>query len=414
MLLPDYDNMNKRAKNYWAYVEQKIDEYNTNGKPTIALFCDSYYPAFDGVINVQTNYAHRLLGTYNVVMVAPRTKQHYVTADYLTLLCKSVFLPMVNYPYALPRWDRVFRRHLRQLRIDLVHIHGPFTMGHLGVRYARRHHLPVVGTFHTQFKKDFLRYVKLELFTRPLVRYITNCFNRCDEVWTMNDANVAILRTYGYHGPTRIVPNGTDLVPTAAHDQLVTTLNQQYGLTDQPHVMMFCGRMVTNKNIFLIADALQILTARHFSYHLFFVGDGLDLNKLKKYVTARGLAPYITFTGKVTDRTLLGAYYLRSDLLLFPSVYDTDGIVKYEAAAFGTPSLLIADSPSAVGTIDQQTAYLTVPTAEALADKIVDIFAHPDVLQKVSTAAHQHLYRHWDNIVHDVAQIYALLLTKKL
>ena len=67
--------MNQKAKEYWTHVQQKIEEYNTNGKPTIALFCESFYPSFDGVINVQTNYAQRLLKDYNVVMIAPRTKK---------------------------------------------------------------------------------------------------------------------------------------------------------------------------------------------------------------------------------------------------------------------------------------------------------------------------------------------------
>lgn len=404
--------MNQKAKQYWAQVQAKITEYNQNGKPTIALFCDSFYPSFDGVINVQTNYASRLLKYYNVVVVAPRTRREYIQKDYLCLLCKSIYWELIHYPYALPQWDRTFKQHLKKLRIDLVHIHAPFAMGHYGVKYAKRHHIPVIGTFHTQFKKDFLRYVKIDALTKPLVRYITNCFNKCDEVWTMNRANVAILREYGYKGPTRLMPNGTDLVRTAVHDQLVTTINQKHGLSDQQHVLMFCGRMVKNKNIFLIADVLKTLKDRHFPFHMIYVGDGLDLEKLKKYVAALDLQDQVTFTGKIMDRTLLGAYYLRSDLFLFPSVYDTDGLVKYEAATFGTPSLLIDGSPSAVGTIDQQTAYLTTATKDAIADKIMAIFAHPDTHTAVGTLVHQHLYRHWDHIVAAVADAYQELLSQ--
>lgn len=405
--------MNQKAKEYWAHVQEKIEEYNSNGKPTIALFCESFYPSFDGVINVQTNYAQRLLKDYNVVMIAPRTKREYIQKEYLTLLCKSVYWKMIHYPYALPQLDHTFKKHLKKLRIDLVHIHGPFPMGHYGVKYAKRHHIPVVGTFHTQFKRDFLRYVKVDAFTKPLVHHITHCFNKCDEVWTMNYANVEILHEYGFKGVARIMPNGTDMIPTKHHDVLVQQINEDYNLKDKQNVMMFCGRMVENKNIFLIADVLKILKDKNLPFHMLYVGDGLDLEKLKKYVTSHGLQDNVTFTGKIMDRALLGAFYKRSDLFLFPSVYDTDGIVKYEAAAFATPSLLIDGSPSAVGTIDNQTAYLTTTNPTDIADKIIEIFSNPDTLKQVSALAHEHLYKHWDTIVGDVASAYNQLLSTK-
>lgn len=405
--------MNQKAKEYWAHVQQKIEEYNTNGKPTIALFCESFYPSFDGVINVQTNYAQRLLKDYNVVMIAPRTKKEYIEKDYLTLLCKSIYWKMIHYPYALPGLDRTFKKYLKKLRIDLVHIHGPFPMGHYGVKYAKRHHIPVVGTFHTQFKKDFLRYVKVDTLTKPLVAYITRCFNKCNEVWTMNPANVEILHEYGYKGVARIMPNGTDLVRTKEHDNLVKQINQKHELVNKQNVMMFCGRIIENKNIFLIADVLKILKDKNFPFHMLYVGDGLDLERLKKYITSLKLQDHVTFTGKIMDRNLLGAYYLRSDLFLFPSVYDTDGLVKYEAAAFSTPSLLIDGSPSSVGTIDNQTAYLTTTNPEDIANKIIEIFSSPDTLTKVSNLAQEHLYKHWDAIVGDVATAYNQLLSTK-
>lgn len=405
--------MNKTARAYWAAAQAKIQEYNTNGKPTVALFCESFYPSFDGVINVQTNYALRLLKDFNVVIIAPRRGQHYIQKDYLTLLCRSILLPGIAYPYGVPKLDRTFRKHLKQLRIDLVHLHGPFAMGRYGARYAKRHHLPVVGTFHAQFKKDFLRYVKFEILTRPLVRRITRVFNRCDEVWTMNQANVEILQSYGYHGATRIIPNGTDLRHTAAHDALLDTVTQEYHLPAQTPILMFCGRMVANKNIFLIAEALQILCERGFNFQMLFVGDGLDLSKLKHKINATGLTDCVTFTGRVMDREKLGALYLKSDLLIFPSLYDTDGLVKYEAAAFGTPSLLVEDSPAAVGTVDGVTAYHTANTATAVADKIQEIFAQADRHAQVCANVQTKLYQHWDDIVARVAQVYREMLAAK-
>ena len=176
---------------------------------------------------------------------------------------------------------------------------------------------------------------------------------------------------------------------------------------------MFCGRIVANKNIFLIAEALKELRSRGFSFQMLFVGDGLDLTKLKRKIAAMGLTDCVTFTGKIMDREKLGALYLKSDLFIFPSLYDTDGLVKYEAAAFGTPSLLIKDSSAAVGTVDGVTAYHTTNSATAMADKIQEIFAKPDQHTQVCTNVQTKLYQHWDDVIAKVAQVYHELLAAK-
>ena len=45
-------NTEKQDKYYKNYIEEKINEFNTNGKQTILYFCDTYYPIIDGVIKV--------------------------------------------------------------------------------------------------------------------------------------------------------------------------------------------------------------------------------------------------------------------------------------------------------------------------------------------------------------------------
>ena len=66
---------------------------------------------------------------------------------------------------------------------------------------------------------------------------------------------------------------------------------------------------------------------------MLFVGGGFDLEEVKKYANELGLTDNCIFTGEVLDRELLQGYYLRSDLMLFPSNADMAPIVKEEAAA---------------------------------------------------------------------------------
>ena len=78
-----------------------------------------------------------------------------------------------------------------------------------------------------------------------------------------------------------------------------------------------------------------------------FVGKGPDQKPLKRKAEELGLMGKCIFTGPVYDRNALRAWNTRADLFLFPSTFDTNGLVVREAAACGLASLLIEGSCAA-------------------------------------------------------------------
>ena len=87
-------------------------------------------------------------------------------------------------------------------------------------------------------------------------------------------------------------------------------------------------------------------------YKAFFVGDGADRPDIEAYADEIGIKDHVIFTGAFPDREKIRAFFSRADLLLFPSTYDTSGLVVKEAAACGCASTLIAGSCAAEGVID--------------------------------------------------------------
>ena len=73
------------------------------------------------------------------------------------------------------------------------------------------------------------------------------------------------------------------------------------------------------------------------------------------------------FTGPVYDRDALRAWNTRADLFLFPSTFDTNGLVVREAAACGLASVLIEGSCAAEGITDGRNGFIIEETPEALA-----------------------------------------------
>ena len=184
-------------------------------KITIGLFIDTFFPMIDGVTMVVDNYAKRLVKYANVIVFAPEypgTKYDYSKLGYKVVTCKSLKLPILDYSLPLPNLDNKFMRELNKTKLDIVHIHSPFSIGKVGINYAKKNNIPVIGTMHSQFKQDFLRAVKFKTFANILTKVVIKQFNRCDECWAVNSEIAHIYyKDYHYKTMPRVVNNATDM-----------------------------------------------------------------------------------------------------------------------------------------------------------------------------------------------------------
>ena len=85
----------------------------------------------------------------------------------------------------------------------------------------------------------------------------------------------------------------------------------------------------------------------------------------------------------MSDRDELRAFYSRADAFLFPSTFDTNGLVVREAAACGCPSLLIAGSCAAEGIEEGVTGYLSEENASAYAKALERMLSDPEKMRQV-------------------------------
>ena len=155
----------------------------------IGLFIDTFFPMVDGVIMVVDNYARRLQKNCDVTVFAPIGRSSFddSTLPYKVVRCKSKFpLCFLDYDLPLPKIDKEFKKAIEDSKLDLVHIHSPFSIGKMGVQYAKKHNIPVVATMHSQFKKDFKKAVKLNCLTNLMLKKVMKVFNNCDECWAVN------------------------------------------------------------------------------------------------------------------------------------------------------------------------------------------------------------------------------------
>ncbi len=376
---------------------------------------DTYYPCVDGPCNVVRNYSKNLNKKGKCLLAVPKAskKSGYVDREEFEVLrCKSNPAPE-GYQLADPAGDMKFRKRLKEENFDIIHTHSPFSLGRYALRFAKRNKIPCVATLHTQYDQDFKRVLKgFKPFIDIMMSYIMKVYNKADSVWTVNTASCEVLRKYGYKGKIEIVRNGTDMKYPENATELIAKVNDAHSLHGQKNVFIFVGRIAMYKNLALMAESLKILKDRGEDFKMLIVGGGFDEKEFKKMITQKGLDDRVIFTGSIGDRELLQGYYLRSDLFLFPSTFDTSSLVPIEAAAHKLPTLLIEGSYTAENIVDGVNGYLAKETPEAYAERIMKIISNPEELQRVGEECHKSVYRSWEMVAEEAMEKYKEIISE--
>ena len=365
----------------------------------------------DGVINVVHNYAKRLVNKCDVTVYCPGFKDYDNEEDkkypYPIVRCYSLPLSRLDYSLPIPALDAKFDLSLIRGNIDIVHIHSPFTVGLMGMNYAKISKKPLIATLHSQYKQDMERNIRILPLVDVAMFGIMNIFNACDECWTVNSEIKKLYENeYGLTSPCKIRPNATEHVPVK--DKLVSDafINRKYGLSDDDIVFLFVGRINLLKNLDFLVRSLAKVKEMGVRFKMLFVGQGQDEKILSETITSLNLQNEVIMCGLVTDKSELESIYSRAKLFLFPSLYDANSLVQIEAACQGTPTVFIEGAKTAGSVTDNVNGFIAEPNEESYALKIKEILLNVELYDKVSTGAKRDLYITWDDVVDDVYNDY--------
>ncbi|HAN21486.1 MAG TPA: glycosyl transferase [Clostridiales bacterium] len=322
----------------------------------IGQFCDVYPPETDGVGMVVKSYSEELTKMQHICYyISPSTPDCIVNQDFPSFHYMSIKLAGSVYRAGVPFFDLPFRKQIKQIKFDIIHAHSPFSAGRTAIRIAKKQKIPLIGTFHSKYYDDFYIKTHSKLLSKTGVKYVLDFYNSCDEVWAVNNATGQVLHDYGFKGEIIIMPNGTN--PWHPTESDIKSVTERFGL-NQNNVFLFVGQHDWKKNIHHIIEAIKIYSVSHSDFKMVFTGKGVNEEEIKTLVRELGLNEKIIFTGHIMDRNLLMSLYARADLFVFPSLYDNAPLVIREAAAAGTPSILIKNSCASEGITHDYNGFL--------------------------------------------------------
>lgn len=380
----------------------------------VCLLNDSFPPLIDGVANAVINYANTIqheLGAATVV--TPSFPGFTDEFDFPVVRYSSVdTLKQFGYRTGYP-FSSSMLENLKESNFDIIHSHCPFASTVLGRTLREKSNAPLIMTYHTKFDEDIKRVIENPLLVSQITKWVVLNIYSCDEIWTVSKGAGENLRSIGYEGEYIVMPNGVDFPKGKADDEGTAELKAVYELNDDIPTFLFVGRLFWYKGLKLIFDSLKVLSDKNIKYKFLIVGDGGDRAEMEEYTQKLGINNNCIFTGAINDREELRYYYTASNLFLFPSLYDTNGIVVREAAACGLPSVLIQGSCAAEDFTAYHNAILTRNDIRSFTSDLEFAVSHLTELKQMGLNAMNEVYISWEDSVKNAYNRYIIVKENK-
>ena len=380
----------------------------------VTLLNDSFPPVIDGVVNVVMNYA-RIMTEEKLAEVMVGTPMYpdatYDNYPYPVIPYQSIDTSAIvsGYRAGNPFTVKAIEE-MKAFRPDVIHTHCPVSSTLMARILRKETDAPIVFTYHTKFDVDIARAVKAKFIQKESIKTLVDNISACDEVWVVSGGAGENLRSLGYEGRYRVMPNGVDFAKGRVDANGVAEATKGYDLPEGTPVFLFVGRIIKYKGLPLILDCMKMLFDEGMDFRMVFVGSGPDEAELKEKVSELGLDARVFFTGAIYDRNVLRAWNTRADLFLFPSTYDTNGLVVREAAACGIASVLVKGSCAAEGITDLRNGYLIEENASDMARAIREACKDLDRVRQVGQNAMDEIYISWESAVRQARDRYGAVM----
>lgn len=298
--------------------------------------------------------------------------------------------------------SRHFASDVLEFRPDILHIHSPCSLGYAAVRFGRKHHIPVVATYHTHFA-SYAKYYNATLLEPFGWSYLRRLYEGCDRIFV---PSLPILDDLWARGFRRLehLPHGVD---TAAFRPSFRSFRwrEAQGIHGEKYLLLYAGRLVWEKDLRTLARAYQTLRQKRSDFVLALAGDGPIRRELEH------MMPGALFLGHLGQDALATAY-ASSDLFVFPSTTETFGNVIVEAMASGVPPICAREG-GAAGIVQQNvTGLLTAPRDPSdLASAIEQLLDNPVKRETMILHALEFANRQsWPSIFRRMIESYADVL----
>lgn len=335
----------------------------------IAMMTNNYKPFVAGVpISVEKlSVGLRALG-HQVTVFAPSYDEQDTEEDVIRY---GALLKGVAGGFSVPNsLDPKIERAFWEGHFDVIHVHHPMMIGATARYLSWKYHVPLVSTYHTRYEQ-YLHYVGLTGLERFWPIYLRRTLGACNMVFAPTPHIRDYLRETGINPPIEVLPTGLSKTAFYPDQQKAKRLREQF-CEGRPFLFCTVARLAKEKNLEFLLESLALYKQKAGPcFKLLLIGKGPYREKLCRRIGELALTEEIILTGEVRNEDMK-EYCAASDLFLFSSRSETQGIVLLEAMAVGTPVLALRATGTDDIVINGVNGYMTQVSGESPRDRIQD------------------------------------------
>lgn len=360
----------------------------------IALFSDSYLPTKSGVVTVVVQLKKVLeeMGHHVVVVTvgAGKAGPAYDSPDVFRVL--SIQSPVGDGQYIGIPYKPEIREFLIENKVEIIHAHTEFFIGHVAVVLGKELGIPVIATTHTMWEDYYKYYLFLgELIPRKVIRKAVQRLYKKFYAFI----NVS-QKAHDYFNRPRMLPNiPSAIIPNAIdRKQFVSktyteddkaAVKEKLGFKSTDRIIIYVGRVVEEKRVDELYEIAKSIVCEKSDIKVLVVGNGARYDHLVKLVAEDKLENKIIFTGFV-DWEKLSGYYAAADVFCTVSLSEMHSMTVLEALSLGVPVVCRYDTSFTDTVFDGVDGYFGKNDKE-VAEKLLKILNEPEKRAEMSKQA---------------------------
>ncbi|ADT85070.1 glycosyltransferase family 4 protein [Thermococcus barophilus] len=389
----------------------------------ILQICDHFKPAIDGVANYVYNLSNYLSKRHQITVLTSDViefqgifrarkinidhEKYNPNVEITRIPAKPPYFPYARGYYMLSYIAGVLKEMVGN--VDVVHTHS-YMLVHTDfvtflVKVLSKHKKPLILTVHGYGRRSN-RWLNLlsEFYNKSIGKWV---LSKIDKIIVLDPRAKRYFIKIGV-SPEKIVviPNGIDYESLQSFKENVEKYKTHKG---NVKTILYVGRLQKEKGVKeLILAFNELLKKEKFNLNLLIVGDGPQRQELENLVRKLGIEDKVMFTGYLTGKPLLQAYY-SADVFILPSKFEGVPTAILEAMATGLP--IIATKVGGIPWIvkEERNGYLvdTSQVPSNLINTIIILISNQKQILKISTINKKDSQKYdWKNIAKNVEKTY--------
>jgi glycosyltransferase involved in cell wall biosynthesis len=353
------------------------------------MFVNYYIPSKGGIETSVINLTNGLRAAGHEVFIFCPDYPGWVETDKNVFRYKSFAFTYDDYQYVIPMpFLSKMEDTVRSLHLDIIHSHGPYSLGEEAIKLGMKLELPVVVTYHIKYE-DYSHYVFLlpkELSRRLIRHFVNGNCRKCDAIIAPSGAIKKLLFDEGIKKSVYVIPSGINIDQFSKDAGKRAELRCKYGVKEGETLLITASRVVPEKNIDFLVRSFALIRKARPDAKLMIVGDGSFRDELDVLVKELQLEDSVIFTGQL-DKEGMIAHYQAGDIFVFASLTETQGLVAVEAMAAGLPVVAVKASGIEDMVKSGSDGILTDNIESNFAENAIKLIENNDLRNKMSLSA---------------------------